>query len=230
MDGWTTNRARPGGAEGVSVMGLVLALLLVADWVALVPTVSKHVPRIEISKGGETGVCSAVVFEVDKDGYGHALTAAHCVERASDTERIDITVNGRNGVTVARNNILDLAILKFRARSETAITIASTGPLAGAEVAAIGYGFGIEEFAVQFGHIAQPLNRETKAMWVDLTALMGDSGGPIVNAQGELIGITSRIYAGGMLSQMAHITAAVPLDSLRDFIDSYQAERAKERK
>ena len=66
MDGWTTNRARPGGAEGVSVMGLVLALLLVADWVALVPTVSKHVPRIEISKGGETGVCSAVVFEVDK--------------------------------------------------------------------------------------------------------------------------------------------------------------------
>jgi S1-C subfamily serine protease len=200
-------------------------LLLLVNWVALLPSVTPSVPRLEIQKNGSAGVCSGVVFEIDKDGFAHALTAAHCVERSSDTERIDLTVNGRNGVTVATNALLDLAIVKFRARNETVVTLAKTTPPTGTEVAIVGYGFGIEELSVQFGRVAIPYQRDTKAIWIDGMALFGDSGGSVISETGDLIGITSRIYSAGMMGQMAHISAAVPIEHVNDFIDDYRAKR-----
>lgn len=202
-------------------------LLALVNWVALLPTITPSVPRLEIQKSGSSGACSGVVFEIDKDGFAHALTAAHCVERASDTERIDLTVNGRNGVAVATNNLLDLAIVRFRARGETPVTLAKATPPTGTEVAIIGYGFGIEEISVQFGRVAIPYQRDTKAVWIDGMALFGDSGGGIFSDTGDLIGITSRIYSAGMMGQMAHISAAVPIEAVHDFIDDFRAKQKK---
>jgi S1-C subfamily serine protease len=204
----------------------ILALLVQAPWADLVPTVQKSVPRVEIAKASGQGVCSAVVVEIDKDGFAIAVSAAHCYER-QPTERMDVTANGRNAVVVHTNNILDLAIIRFRAREELPITLAPKSPQTGERVAAVGYGFGIEELAFQYGHVSQRTNRETKSIWLDLVALFGDSGGGIVDAEGRLVGITSRIYSGGMMGQMAHITAAVPIEQVADFLDDFRALREK---
>lgn len=210
-------------------MTLLIAVLLL-DWVSLVPTVAKSVPRVEIQRGGDSGVCSAVVFDVDRYGYAHALTAGHCVQRASESERIDLTVNGRTAVTLHSNSILDLAILKFRAKDDVAIVLAPDLPAAGTEVAIVGYAFGVEEIVAQFGHIAQKYNRETKTTWVNADLIFGDSGGSLVDAQGRLVGINSRIYSGGMLGQMAHMGAVVTVDQIRDYIDNFNALRKDQAK
>jgi S1-C subfamily serine protease len=218
--------------KAVSV--LVALLLFVTssfaqDWSTLIPVVSKHVGRVEIQKSGALGICSAVVFEIDANGFAHALTAAHCVDR-TPTERIDVTVNGRSAVTIHSNNILDLAILRFRARGEVPIQLAKASPEKGVPVAVIGYAFGVEDVVSQFGHIAQRFNRETKTLWMDVVLIFGDSGGPLVDYQGHLVGIDSRIYSGGPNGQMAHIGAAVPVEQIADFIDDFRDKQPKEKK
>jgi hypothetical protein len=129
----------------------LLLALAVPDWVTLLPTVSHHVPRVVIRRGDQQAICSAVVFEIDKDGFADALTAAHCVDHQPN-ERIDITVDGRNAATLHSNALLDLAVLRFRTKHETAITVAPDEPPAGTPVAILGYAFGIEDIAAQFGH------------------------------------------------------------------------------
>lgn len=206
------------------IEGILLALALQADWPALVPTVTPSVPRVQIAKQGQTGVCSAVVFLVDADGYAHALTAGHCVAKPNESDRIDVTVNGRTAVVTQSNAILDLAILKFRRKDETPIVLAPDMPAAGAQVAIVGYAFGTEEIVVQFGHIAQRYNRESKSTWINADLIFGDSGGAAVDAQGRLVGINSSIYYQGP----AHIGAVVTVDQIADYLDAYRAELKKQ--
>ena len=207
-------------------MFFILSLLLVTDWPIIIPVVEKSVPRLEMSKNGQSGTCSAVVFLIE-DGYASALTAAHCVEHGP-TERLDITANDRNAIVVSFNNILDIAIIRFRtSNSITAIPFASSDPVIGEDVSIIGYAFGVSELVAQFGRVAQPFNRESKSLWVDAIMIFGDSGGAVINLKGELVGITSRIYSGGSSGQMAHIGAAVPIDAIKDFVENYKNELEK---
>lgn len=205
----------------------VLALLVVLfagpvqaqDWSALIPEVAPNLGRVVIKKGGNAGVCSAVVYDI-RDGFALAISAAHCYDR-QPTERMDVTVNGRNAVAVHSNAILDLAILQFRVRDETAIVFAPKSPPAGTAVAILGYAFGIEQLAVQFGRVSVELHRETKAIFLDAMTIFGDSGGPTVDEQGRLIAINSRILYGGLAGQASHISAAVPIEAVRDFTEDY---------
>jgi S1-C subfamily serine protease len=208
---------------------LIASFALAQDWSPLIPVISKHVGRVEIQKGGQTGICSSVVFEIGKDGFAHALTAAHCVNR-EPTERIDVTVNGRNAVPIHSNNILDLAILRFRAKDEVPIPLAPASPVQGSHVAIVGFAFGVEDLVTQFGYVAQTLNHETKAIWINADLIFGDSGGPLVNHLGQLVGINSRIYTGGPNGQMAHIGAAVPVEQIADFIEDFRDHQRKDKK
>lgn len=208
------------------MIGLVFALMFAADWTGLIPAIEQAVPRMEIQKAGQGGVCSAVVFEVDKDGFAHAISAAHCYDRQPN-ERIDVTANGRNAVVIHTNTIIDLAILRFRARGEIAVPLAAKSPTAGAEVVIAGFAFGIEKMAVQFGRVSQALNSETKAMLVDGMIVFGDSGGPVLSETGELVGINSRVYFGGMGGQAAHLAGIVPIEAVRDFLDDFRDRQRK---
>lgn len=204
------------------ILALLLALLAPAtDWTAI----GTSIPRLEMRRGDVQGACSGVVVLVE-DGWAYALTAAHCVDHAP-TERFDLTVNDRHATAVDANTILDLAIVKFRAHHETAITLAPAMPPTGSDVVVIGFAFGVQELVLQFGHVAQPYNRETKSVWFDVVTIFGDSGGAVVDAQGRLLAITSRIYSGGLLGQAAHISAAVPLTAVRDFLDDFSDKLKK---
>jgi serine protease DegQ len=168
-----------------------------------------------------------VVFEI-VDGKASALTAAHCVEH-QPTDQFDLTVNDKHAEVQVTNRILDLAIITFRARGESTILLATAAPAKGAEVAILGYAFGVEEIVAQFGRVAQPYNKETKALWINADLIFGDSGGALIDADGRLVGINSRIFTGGPFGQMAHIGGAVPLNAIEDFIDHYRKTK-KDRK
>ena len=202
------------------LLALFLAVASFVDWPVVTANAAKAVPRLEMKVNGNYGVCSAVVFHIDKDGKAAALTAAHCVEHAPSVH-FDLTVNDRHADVVMFNNIFDLAIVTFRARGDHVIALAKTPPVMGAEVAILGYAFGVDDIVAQFGRIAQTYNRETKAMWINADLIFGDSGGAVVDENGNLVGINSRIYSGGPNGQMAHLGAAVPLSFIEDCIDNY---------
>jgi S1-C subfamily serine protease len=204
------------------MIGLLVALQL-SSWADLVPTVAKSVPRVEIQKGGTSGSCSGVIFLTDADGFDHLFTAAHCVSKQTDTERVDLTVDGRTAVVTHSNAILDLAVLRVRHKNGVPITLAPDMPPAGSQVAIVGYAFGVEEIVTQFGYVAQSYNRESKTTWINADIIFGDSGGAAVDTQGRLVGINSRIYFQGP----AHVGAVVTVDQIRDYLDAYRAELKK---
>jgi serine protease DegQ len=182
------------------------------DWPAIVRPAAKQVPRIEILREGSTRpiACSGVIFNKE---LAYVLTAAHCVEGRPDV--VAITVNGRHADLVRSNRILDLAVLRTTLKDEEQIELADVSPEQGAEVAVLGYAFEVEKLAAQFGRVAQTLNAERRAMLVNADLIFGDSGGALIDVEGKLVGMNSRIYYSGP----AHLAAAVPIEAIRDFIE-----------
>jgi S1-C subfamily serine protease len=183
-----------------------------ADWAALVKPTEHQVLRLESQKDGDDtpGVCSSVVIATQ-----FVVTAAHCIP-AGDPKSFSITVDGRHAESVKVNRLLDLAVVKFKNHGAVAMLLADDSPPAGTDVAIVGFGFGIDHLAAQFGRVSQPQNRETKMMFVNADILPGDSGGAVMDAQGRLVGVNSRIYYIGP----SHMAAAVPVEVIADFIES----------
>lgn len=197
-----------------------------ADWVTLIPTIENSIARLEIEKGESRGVCTAVIFEIDKDGNAAVLTAAHCVSHEPN-ERIDLTVSGRTAHVIDSNSILDLAILRYRARrDEVALPLADKLPYKGEEVMVAGYAFGWKEIHEQFGHVSNPKNEESKATALDVTLIFGDSGGAAVNGSGRLVGINSAIASQGP----ARMGLVRSIEQIQDYVDAYHDKLKHEKK
>jgi S1-C subfamily serine protease len=54
-------------------------------------------------------------------------------------------------------------------------------------------------------------------MWVNADLIFGDSGGAVINYQGQLVDMSSAIYDQGP----AHMGVAVPVETLRSFMKQY---------
>lgn len=137
-------------------------------------------------------------FIVDKAGY--ILTNEHVVE---DSSRITVRLqNGEEYVAkiIGTDELTDLAVLKIEAGRElpTAKLGDSTSAQVGDWVLAIGSPFGLAQ-TVTAGIISQT-KRETpygssfqKFIQTDAAINRGNSGGPLVNMRGEVVGVNSQI-------------------------------------
>ena len=198
---------------------LLLAVLLGSrvsadDW--SLPNINKQVLRLETAReGGAKGTCSSVIF-----APGLALTAAHC----TDSKDIALTLGGRHATLERSNRILDLAVVKFAPRSDDMpIPLRSGPPSAGEAVAAVGFPFAKRDLAVQIGHVAVSKD-EHGYMVVNVDLIPGDSGGPVLDKKGRLVGIISAVEHSGP----AHQGLVVELQTIRDFIfDLMPAPKAK---
>ena len=160
---------------------------------------------------------------IDKDG--HVVTNYHVVQGAkkvqvsfSDSELMDATVIGTDPST-------DIAVLKIKgawARSLTPLTLGSSSAVqVGDAVVAIGNPFGLER-TVTAG-IVSALQRRIKApngfqidevIQTDAAINHGNSGGPLLNATGDVIGVNAQIESdsGGNVG----IGFAIPIDTVKD--------------
>ncbi|CAN5756792.1 S1C family serine protease [soil metagenome] len=145
-------------------------------------------------------------FFISDDGF--VLTANHVVDRS------EIDGNVRAGVTyigvspdnteytlelVGYDAYSDLALLKAEVLSDVAfLPLATATPKVGSDIIAIGNSRGafLEGRAGRISRlgVASPRARFAKDT-IELTAALspGDSGGPIINAQGEAVGVVSYI-------------------------------------
>lgn len=126
---------------------------------------------------------------VHHDGY--VLTAHHVVANA---KRITIVTSGEfraPAVLVSVDGEHDLALLKVETvgLSEAALGYAGAVKL-DQEVIAVGFQFGLREITVTRGHVAAVRTKGVQRVFqVDAAVNPGNSGGPVFNRSGEVVGI-----------------------------------------
>jgi S1-C subfamily serine protease len=144
-------------------------------------------------------------FVIDK--AGHIVTNFHVVEGASDIEIGFSNHDTRKASIVGTDPSTDLAVLKVdaSARALTPLPFAdSDGVQVGDQVVAIGNPFGLERTATL--GIVSALQRAVTApngytidhvIQTDAPINRGNSGGPLIDMRGRVLGVNSQIETGG---------------------------------
>ena len=152
-------------------------------------------------------------FIVSPDGY--ILTNAHVVDSASE---VTVRMTDRREYTakvVGVDERTDVAVLKIEAEGLPTVHLGSPGDLkVGEWVVAIGSPFGFEN-SVTAGIVSAksrslPGDAYTPFIQTDVAVNPGNSGGPLFNLRGEVVGINSQIYSrtGGYQG----VSFAIPID------------------
>ena len=152
-------------------------------------------------------------FIVSADGY--ILTNAHVVDNADEvtvrtTDRREYTAK-----VVGVDAQTDVAVLKIEAKNLPTVRLGDPSKLRPGEwVVAIGSPFGFEN-SVTAGIVsatsrAMPGGNYTPFIQTDVAVNPGNSGGPLFNLDGEVVGINSQIYSrtGGYMG----VSFAIPID------------------
>lgn len=134
---------------------------------------------------------------ISEDGY--ILTNAHVVEDAVSIMIVDNRLNEYEAKVVGADAQTDLAVLKIEASGLTPCEFGKSGELRIGELAVvIGNPLGLDLYGTMTTGIISGLNRtitigENKMTLIQTQASInkGNSGGPLINAYGQIIGITS---------------------------------------
>ncbi|HEU4370514.1 MAG TPA: Do family serine endopeptidase [Methylomirabilota bacterium] len=138
------------------------------------------------------------------DASGIALTNAHVVEKATEIEVITLDGNKHKAKTIGVDRKTDLAVLKLddgKGKFAYARLGDSDRLQVGDWVIAVGSPFGLQA-TVTAGIISAKARQIGQGpfddfLQTDAAINPGNSGGPLVNMQGEVVGINTAIVAGG---------------------------------
>ena len=211
---------------------LLLSLLLVAACAAPKPTVAKRdvatVSRafhytVALQNGLGDTFCSGVIVD------HKVLTAAHCV--AAGTPVFVATDSGRwEAALFSDDPISDLALLLPADGHELpkGVRLAREAPHWGDDVWVIGHALGEFDYSVTKGVVSHPYRLTAGQVWFqhDAGTIGGNSGGPVLNKHGRLVGITSFGILDGLVCafgcpgafQRTHINGAVHLTPIRNLL------------
>jgi serine protease Do len=161
-------------------------------------------------------------FIISPDGY--VMTNAHVVDGA-DTIYVTLTDKREfKARLIGEDDRTDVALVKIEANDLPAITEGDSNKVrAGQWVVAIGSPFGLDN-TVTAG-IVSAKGRDTgdylPFIQTDVAVNPGNSGGPLINMQGEVIGINSQIYSrtGGFMG----ISFAIPVDEAMRVADELKS-------
>ena len=171
------------------------------------------------------GAASGSGFVLTADGY--SVTNSHVIEDATS-----IPVQFRNGDKFAARLVggeadNDVAVLKIQAEGLTPVRLGTSGDLVvGEQVAAIGNPLGEMTFSMTVGYVSaldKPLNIEGSAINVlqtDTAINSGNSGGPLFDMYGQVVGITNAKYSnnGSSRASIEGICFAIPIDDVKDIL------------
>jgi serine protease Do len=152
-------------------------------------------------------------FIVSPDGY--IMTNAHVVMGASE---VVVTLSDRRELdarVVGFDETTDVAVIKVEGSDLPAVKLGDSSKLKpGQWVVAIGSPFGMQN-SVTAGIVSatsRDLQQDTYVPFIQTDAAVnpGNSGGPLFNLQGEVVGINSQIYSqnGGYMG----LSFAIPID------------------
>lgn len=178
---------------------------------------------VSIGVGNITG--SGSIISPD----GLVLTNAHVVQNI----RRNLTVSLADGrrfpadVLAFANNGVDLAVVKIRGASNLpTVRLARPGGVqVGQRAFAIGNPFG--RFAGTFTvGIVSRIDRDRGLIQTDAAINPGNSGGPLLNSQGELIGVNTAIFTNSRAGGNIGIGFAIGVDRIQPFLTAVRSGRA----
>lgn len=162
-------------------------------------------------------------FIVSQDGY--VLTNAHVVDGA-DEVYVNLTDKREfKAKVVGADKRTDVAVLKIEASKLPApVRVGDVNRLkVGEWVMAIGTPFGLEN-TVTAGIVsakARDTGEEIRFIQTDVAVNPGNSGGPLINMRGEVVGINSQILSrsGGFMG----ISLSIPIDDAMKVADQLRS-------
>jgi len=173
------------------------------------PRNRKQAPQQQQEEEVPRGVGSGFIISAD----GYVLTNSHVVESADE---VYVTLTDKREFKariIGSDKRTDVALVKIDGNNLPRLTMGDSNKVrAGEWVIAIGSPFGLEN-TVTAG-IVSAKARDTgdylPLIQTDVAVNPGNSGGPLINMRGEVIGINSQIYSrsGGYMG----ISFAVPID------------------
>jgi serine protease Do len=161
-------------------------------------------------------------FIVTSDGY--ILTNAHVV---ADADQVTVKMNDRReyqAKVVGVDQRTDVAVIKIDGKNLPTVRVGDPAKLKPGEwVLAIGSPFGFENSATAgivsatSRSLPNEGNNYVPFIQTDVAVNPGNSGGPLFNLQGEVIGINSQIFSktGGYMG----LSFAIPIDVAMDVRD-----------
>jgi len=217
------------------VKRILLALTLIAACTAPTKAVAKRDKVADVRRAFHATValenrmgdvfCSGVIVD------HKVMTAWHCTRSGRA-----IYVNGVDGRWEAAvwgtDHTADLAVLVpvDGRKLPKGVALARRAPSWGADVWVIGHPLGTYDYSITKGIVSHP-HRENgiyggKWMQHDAGTAGGNSGGPVLNKHGRLVGITSFGVLNGLYCAVAcpgvyqdtHLAGAVHLDPIRHLL------------
>ena len=180
----------------------------------------------QVSKGNSFGSG----FILSSDGY--VATNAHVVENASAIKVTTHNDEVLEAKLIGKDTTNDVAVLKVEAENLPAVVLGSSDDLiVGDQVVAIGNPLGGLTSTMTVGYVsAKDRDVTTEGTTInmiqtDAAINSGNSGGPLFNMKGEVVGITTAKYSGnsGSGASIESIGFAIPIDDvagmMRDLMD-----------
>lgn len=178
----------------------------------------------------KAGAASGIVMTED----GYIITNWHCVTNEStgkSYDRVDVTTyDGKtyeDAQIIGADQSTDLAVIKINATGLSAAQFGDSSALSvGDRVVALGNAAGLSWTATQgiVSALARDVYDDTgyaiKCLQVDAAINYGNSGGPLLNSQGLVVGINSaKIAASGYEG----LGFSIPINEAKKVIDSLMA-------
>ena len=160
-------------------------------------------------------------FVLDRDG--HVLTNYHVIEGADTVQVTLADGSAHEAKVVGADASNDVAVIRIEARADQLSPVnlgESSNLVVGQKVLAIGNPFGLERTLTT--GIISSLDRSIKAkngrtikgiIQSDAAVNPGNSGGPLLNSRGEVIGMNTAIIS--QVGQSAGISFAVPINAIK---------------
>jgi serine protease Do len=163
-------------------------------------------------------------FIISSDGY--IVTNRHVV--VGDTE-LKVRLLDRHEYSakvIGMDKRTDLALLKINAKGLPTLALGDSGKLkVGQWILAIGNPFGFDYSATQgiISALSRNLPNENYVPFIQTDAAVnpGNSGGPLLNLKGQVIGVNSQIYtnSGGFMG----LSFAIPINIVKDVVAQIKA-------
>lgn len=154
---------------------LIPSLASAADWRNVAPQVKASSVEISSADGSCTG------FVIDNERK-FVLTAAHCDGEKLYADNLKAEVKAKDAKS-------DLMVLYVKDIDRPALKLAARNPMIGEEIASFGWGYAMEQALFRVAHVSAKDVALERAhyMGIDAAFVSGQSGGPVVNADGNVV-------------------------------------------
>lgn len=177
-------------------------------------------PALALISNGRRGSGAGVLA-----GEGLVLTNLHVVARARSLQVVLDDDSHYDGRVIASDPHVDLALVQIPANGHKPAVFSSTPPRPGELVYAFGHPWGQRN--VLTGGVLSAVTSlrgrdgDVPVLRADVQLAPGNSGGPLLNAAGEVIGLNAMIFGGDQ-------SVAIPASLIRTFLEEARKEAIPE--